>query len=68
MLEIIDFVKENGSAFGYTLNMDKSIYLMAPPVNPLNDLQWNTRIKLLTDRGILRENIRLHPNCQPEKK
>ena len=47
--------------------MDKSIYLMAPPVNPLNDLQWNTRIKLLTDRGILRENIRLHPNCQPEK-
>ena len=64
MVKVIERVQTVGPNYGYRLNMDKSIYLMAPALEYLSDQQLENRIKTLESLGIPRENIKIHPNCQ----
>ena len=66
MVKVIEFVIERGPAFGYTLNMKKCTYLMAPTVNALTDEELDQRLAVLTALGLPLENIKIHPDCQPE--
>ena len=66
MAKVIKFVINRGPAFGYTLNMKKCIYLMAPTGEALSDDELDRRIATLTALGLPRENIRIHPDCQPD--
>ena len=48
MVEAIEFVTERGPAFGYTLNMKKCIYLMAPTAKALTNDELDQRLAALT--------------------
>ena len=61
MVKVIERVQTVGPNYGYRLNMDKSIYLMAPPLEYLSDQQLEDRIKQLEVLGIPRDNIKIHP-------
>ena len=60
----LKFVIDRGPAFGYTLNMKKCIYLMAPTGEALSDDELDRRIATLMALGLPRENIRIRPDCQ----
>ena len=66
MAKAIEFVIERGPAFGYTLNMKKCIYLMAPTAKALTDDELGQRLAVLTALGLPLENIKIHPDCQPQ--
>ena len=66
MVKAIEFVIERGPAFGYTLNMKKCIYLMAPTAKALTDDELGQRLAVLTALGLPLENIKIHPDCQPQ--
>ena len=66
MVKVIEFVTERGPAFGYTLNMKKCIYLMAPTGKALTDDELNQKLGILTALGLPLENIKIHPDCQPQ--
>ena len=60
MIEVVKYVKLNGPSYGYTLNMNKCKYLLAPSVI-LNEAELNRRLDGL---GIPMSNIKIHPNTQ----
>ena len=64
MLEIIEFVLNRGPDYGYKLNMDKSIYLIAPCDRPLSDDELDVKVQKIVDLGVPACNIKIHPSCQ----
>ena len=64
MVQVIKFVRERGPAYGYNLNMDKSIYLMAPIGRDISQDELLYRVNLLMTLGLPIQNIKLHPQCQ----
>ena len=64
MVEVIKFVLERGPAYGYNLNMKKSIYLMAPTAMKLSEHEIKRKIQVLNDLGVPTQNIKVHPDCQ----
>ena len=69
MVDVINFVKARGPAYGYNLNMKKSIYLMAPSSECFSQQQLFERINVLASLGMPIENIKAHPrlinSCHP---
>ena len=64
MIKVIDFVQKRGPDFGYHLNLGKSFYLMSPTDGQsLTEAQLDDKIDQLVERGLMRENIRVHPDC-----
>ena len=61
MAQAIKFVRDRGPAYGYNLNMDKSIYLMAPIGRDISQDELFCRVNLLTTPI---QSIRVHPQCQ----
>ena len=64
MIEVIRFVMVRGPAYGYNLNMKKSVYLMAPLGRDISQRDLDVRIRALTNLGIPVDNIKIHPDCQ----
>merc|ERR1711907_490244 len=64
MIEVIKFVMVRGPAYGYNLNMKKSVYLMAPLGRDISQRDLDVRIRALTNLGIPVDNIKIHPDCQ----
>ena len=64
MVEVIKFVLERGPAYGYNLNMKKSIYLMAPTAMKLSEHEIKRKTQVLNDLGAPTQNIKVHPDCQ----
>ena len=64
MVEVIKFVLERGPAYGYSLNLKKSIYLMSPSTQRLSSDELHRRIRLLIDLGVPAQNIKAHPDCE----
>ena len=46
--------------------MKKCVYLVAPNAQRLSDDDINDRVQLLVSMGISIDNIKIHPNCQPD--
>ena len=69
MVDVIKFVKTRGPAYGYNLNMKKSIYLMAPTSRSFSQQELIERINVLARLGLPIDNIKVHPRiincCQP---
>ena len=65
-MQVLKFVsvRDRGPAYGYNLNMDKSIYLMAPIGRDISQDELFCRVKLLTTLGVPIQSIRVHPQCQ----
>lgn len=64
MVEIIKFVEEHGPDYGYRLNLDKCVYSLAP--NASDSLSIDQKIAKIVDLGIPVENIKVHPDCEPD--
>ena len=64
MIEVIRFVMVRGPAYGYNLNMKKSVYLMAPLGRDISQRDLDVRIRALTNLGIPVDNVKIHPDCQ----
>ena len=64
MVHVIKFVRDVGPDYGYNLNMDKSIYLMAPIGRDISQDELFCRVNLLMTLGVPIQNIRVHPQCQ----
>ena len=69
MVDVIKFVKARGPAYGYNLNMKKSIYLMAPTRGRFSQQELIERINVLASLGLPIDVIKVHPRiikcCQP---
>ena len=64
LLGILDF-RERGPAYGYNLNMDKSIYLMAPIGRDISQDELFHRVNILIGWACVPiQNIKAHPQCQ----
>ena len=65
MVEAIKLVRERGPAYGYSLNVDKSIYLMAPIGRDASqDESLHNRVSLLMSLGAPTQSIKAHPQRQ----
>ena len=64
MVEVIKLVRERGPAYGYSLDMDKPIYLMAPIGRDILQDELFDRVNLLKSLGVPTQNIKAHPQCQ----
>ena len=69
IVDVSKFVKSRGPAYGYNLNMKKSIYLMALERRCLSCQELLERINFLVNLGLPIDNIKVHPHiincCQP---
>jgi len=65
MVEVIKLRMDRDPACGYSLNMKKSVYLMAPSNDVISDEEMSLRIRALMTLGIPLENIKIHSDCQP---
>ena len=64
MVDVIRLVMQRGPAYGYNLNLKKSIYLMSPSTQRLSSDELHRRIRLLIDLGVPAQNIKIHPDCE----
>ena len=55
---------QRGPAFGCSLSLKKSIYLMSPSTQRLSSDELHRRIRLLIDLGVPAQNIKIHPDCE----
>jgi len=63
MIEVIKYVQLNGPTYGYTLNMNKCKYLLAPSVI-LDEIELNCRLHIIMELGFPMSNIKIHPDTQ----
>ena len=63
MIEVIKYVQRNGPRYGYTLNMSKCKYLLAPSVT-LDETELNRRLHIIMELGFPMSNIKIHPDTQ----
>ena len=63
MIEIIKYVQLNGPSYGYTLNMNKCKYLLAPSIT-LTEAELVHRLDVIMELGIPMSNNKIHSNTQ----
>ena len=63
-VDVTKLVIERGSACGYSLNVKKCVYLMAPTAKKLTIDELGSRLPALIALGAPAQNAKTHPDCQ----